>query len=57
LVEAKRQNNERGSVALDKFESSLRDTESRLKAKYSGRKIDFEIVVRDGKATVKPIVR
>ena len=57
LVDAKRKNNDPGKVSLDGFAHSLRDAEQRLRAKYAGRKIDFDVVVRDGKAILKPIVR
>jgi hypothetical protein len=57
LVEAKRQTKEAGNVPLSGFESSIRDAESKLRTKYAGRKIEFDIVIKDGKAIVKPIVR
>jgi hypothetical protein len=36
---------------------SLRDSEKRIRAQHPGRAVDFHVVVKDGKAVVKPIVR
>jgi hypothetical protein len=36
---------------------SLRLTEARLREKYADRQIDFEVVVRDGQASIKPTLR
>lgn len=57
LSEAKRQNQETGRVSLDSLARSLRETENKLRAQHKNRKIDFEVVIRDGKAIVKPTVR
>jgi hypothetical protein len=57
LVELKRQNHETGQVSLESLAKTLRDTEHKLRSEHKNRKIDFEVVVRDGKAIVKPTVR
>jgi hypothetical protein len=57
FVQAKRDNKEGGQVSLEGLAKTLRDTESKLRAQYKNRKIDFEIVVKDGKTIVKPKVR
>jgi hypothetical protein len=57
LLATKKQNNERGTVTLDKLGQSLRDTEAKLRAKHGNRKIEFDVVVKDGKAVVKPILK
>lgn len=53
----KKQNNEAGHVSLEGLAKTLRDTESKLRAEHKNRKIDFDVVIRDGKAIVKPKVR
>lgn len=57
LNELKRQNREGSQVSLEGLAKSLRDTEAKLRAKHGSRRIDFEVVVKDGRAVVKPIVR
>lgn len=57
LNELKRQNREAGQVSLDGLARSLRATEQKLREKHAGRRIDFDVVIKDGKAVVKPIVR
>jgi hypothetical protein len=57
LNELKRQNREGSQVSLEGLAKSLRDTEARLREKHGSRRIDFEVVLKDGRAVVKPIVR
>ena len=57
LNELKRQNQEAGQVSLEGLAKTLRATEEKLRQQHAGRKIDFDVVVKDGKAVVKPIVR
>jgi hypothetical protein len=57
LMEAKRQTNDSGSVSLQGLAKSLKATEDRLREKHKNRRIDFDIVIKDGKAVVKPTVR
>jgi hypothetical protein len=57
FVQTKRDNKEGGQVSLENLAKTLRDTENKLRSQYKDRKIDFEIVVKDGKTIVKPKVR
>ena len=57
LSALKKENREAGQVSLESLAKTLRDAESRLRAQHKDRKIDFEVVVRDGRAIVKPTVR
>jgi hypothetical protein len=57
LNELKKQNREGSQVSLEGLAKSLKDTESRLREKHGDRRIDFEVVLKDGRAVVKPIVR
>jgi hypothetical protein len=56
LVTERRRLNQPGKVSVESLASSLRDTESKLKKQYAGKDVDFHVVVKDGKAVVKPIV-
>ncbi len=53
-VDARRRNNEAGDVAYDKLATSVRQMTSKLREKHGDRKIDFEIVVQNGKVGLKP---
>ena len=57
LSALKKENRETGQVSLENLTKTLRDAESKLRAQHKDRKIDFEVVIRDGKAIVKPTVR
>ncbi len=57
LNDLKRQNKEAGQVSLEGLTKSLRATEEKLRAQHQGRKVDFDVVVKDGKTVVKPIIR
>jgi hypothetical protein len=57
LVDAKRQTKEGTSVSVDGLGRQLRAAEDKLRKQHGNRKIDFDIVIKDGKAVVKPIVR
>jgi hypothetical protein len=57
LAALKKENREAGQVSLESLAKTIRETESKLREKHQGRKIDFEVVLRDGKAIVKPTVR
>lgn len=56
LVAERRKLNQPGKVSMEALGASLRETESKLKKQYAGRAIDFHVVVKDGKAMVKPII-
>lgn len=57
LVAARRQLNQGDNVSMDSLARSLRETEKKLRAQHVGRSVDFQIVVKDGKPIVKPVVR
>jgi hypothetical protein len=57
LLDAKRQVNDAGKVSVDGLTKSLRAAESRLRQQHGDRRIDFDVVIKDGKAVVKPILR
>lgn len=52
-VAARRQTNAT-DVSFDKLEKSLRETEQKLRGAHQGRSVDFEVVIKDGKAILKP---
>ncbi|HEY5958581.1 MAG TPA: MXAN_5187 C-terminal domain-containing protein [Polyangiaceae bacterium] len=57
LREARIQTNEKGAVSVDALAKKLENTTDELLKKHTGRRIDFDVVIKDGKAIVKPIVR
>ena len=56
LVAERRRLNQPGKVSIEALGASLRETESKLKKQYADKTIDFHVVVKDGKAVVKPII-
>lgn len=57
-VDAKRANKESTArLSYEVLERSVRETTERLAKKHKDRSIDFEIVVREGRTMIKPIVR
>ena len=56
LQQAKLQTKE-ANVSYEGLAKSIRATEAKLREQYKNRKIDFDVVIKDGKAVVKPIVR
>lgn len=57
LIDVKLKNNERANVSLDNLARSLRDAEAKLREKHANRRIDFDVVVKNGKVVLKPILR
>ena len=57
LVEAKRQTQDGDVVTLEGLAKSMKATEAKLREQHKNRKIDFDVVIKDGKAVLKPIVR
>jgi hypothetical protein len=57
LVEAKRQTQDGAAVSVEGLARSLKATEAKLREQHKNRKIDFDVVIKDGKAVLKPIVR
>jgi hypothetical protein len=56
LQQAKQQTQE-PQVSYEGLARSIRATEAKLREQHKNRKIDFDVVIKDGKAVVKPIVR
>jgi len=57
LVEAKRQTQDAAAVSMEGLAKSMKATEAKLREQHKNRKIDFDVVIKDGKAVLKPIVR
>jgi hypothetical protein len=57
LVEARRRNNDEGNVDLDALRSRLEKTERQLRSQHGNRPIEFAVVVKNGRAMIKPTVR
>ena len=56
LQQAKQQTKE-ANVSFEGLAKSIRATEAKLREQHKNRKIDFDVVIKDGKAVVKPIIR
>jgi hypothetical protein len=57
LLAAKQRTKEGGNVSVAGLAKSLRAAESKLKQQHNNRRVDFDVVIKNGKAVVKPIVR
>jgi hypothetical protein len=44
-------------VTFDKLAKSLRDQAERLRVAHGKRAVDYEVVVKDGKAVIRPVLR
>jgi hypothetical protein len=57
FIEARLNNHERAdNVKLESVAKSVRDMLPKLRQKYGDRPIDFEVVVKDGRVGLKPVV-
>ena len=57
-VEAKRKVGEStASLTYDNLARSLRDSTEKLKQKAGGKKVDFEVAIKDGKTILKPVLK
>ena len=57
-VEAKRNNNERtDKIDYETVAKSLKKMVPKLDRKHKGKRIDFTVVVKDGKVGIKPVVK
>lgn len=57
-VEARRRGGEStASLTYEKLAKTLRSTVPQIKAKHKVKVVDFQVVVRDGKTLIKPIVK
>lgn len=57
LVEAKRQTHDTANVSIEGLAKSMRAAEAKLREVHKNRTIDFDVVIKNGKAVLKPIVR
>jgi hypothetical protein len=58
FVEAKRRANEStASVTYEKIASNLESVAKELRAKHNARTVDFEVVMKNGKPVLKPVVK
>lgn len=58
FVEAKRRANEStASVTYEKIASNLENVAKELRAKHKARSVDFEVVLKNGKPVLKPVVK
>jgi hypothetical protein len=57
LLAAKLRTRETGKVTVAGLAKSLRAAEQKLKQQHKDRRIDFDVVIKNGKAVVKPVVR
>ena len=57
-VDAKRKNNERvDKIDYETVAKSLKKMVPKLDRKHKGKRIDFKVVVKDGKVGIKPVVK
>ena len=57
-VDAKRQNNERTDrIDYETVAKSLKKMVPKLDRKHKGKRIDFKVIVKDGKVGIKPVVK
>lgn len=57
LIEAKARTAEPEQISLNALARKLEATAKTLSEKHAGKRVDFAVVIKDGKAIVKPIVR
>jgi hypothetical protein len=58
FVEAKRKANEStAAVTYEKIASNLENAAKELRAKHKGKSVDFEVVMKNGKPVLKPVVK
>ncbi len=53
---AREQTKMAGAVSLEKLAQNLRETEAKLRAQHQGRRVDFDVVIKDGKPVIRPKV-
>lgn len=57
-VRTKRSQNEStASLNYETMAKSIRDSSEKLREKHGGKKVDFEVQVKDGKTILKPVVK
>ena len=45
------------NITEGKLEEMLRTSVEKLRSKHTGKSIDFDVVIKDGKAVLKPVVK
>lgn len=57
-LDARRRNNERvDNVKLSTLKKSIDKMMPKLQQKHAGKRIDFEVVVKDGRVGLKPVAK
>jgi hypothetical protein len=57
-IETKRQQREStATLTYDSLAKSLRESSEKIQAKHAGKKVDFEVTVKDGKTILRPVVK
>jgi hypothetical protein len=44
-------------LSVDSLAKTLRDSEAKLRSQHAGKAVDFQVVIKDGKPIVKPVIR
>lgn len=45
------------NITEGKLEEMLKQSATKLRGKHGGKNIDFDVVIKDGKAVLKPVVK
>jgi hypothetical protein len=57
LLAAKRQVGDRQAPTVEALARTVRESEAKLRAQHGGRKVDFDVMVKDGKAVLRPVLK
>ena len=57
FVAARRQQGADGAPSYEKLAAKVEGMRAQLRQKHGNRKIDFEVVVKDGKVGLKPKIK
>ena len=57
MISRRERNESTAGITFEKLADSLRSQADKLKSKHSAKRVDYEVVVKDGKTLIKPIVR
>lgn len=57
LRDARKQTHEAAAVSVDALAKKLHASAEELHKKHAGKRVDFDVVIKDGKAIIKPIVK
>lgn len=57
-VDAKRQCNEStAAITVEGLAKSLRESAPKIREKHGGKSVDFDVVIKDGRAVLKPVLK